>query len=59
MKHQHPKTASAIFYPIYIISDLGHMVVPQCTVGQGRWWFVDVLKGGGDMKGSLGWVPVA
>lgn len=34
MKHQHPKTASAILYPIHIISDLGHMAVPQCIMGQ-------------------------
>lgn len=37
MKHQHPKTASAVLYPIHIISDLGHMAVPQCIMGQVGW----------------------
>lgn len=37
MKHQRPKTASAILYPIHIIGDLGHMAVPRCIMGQVDW----------------------
>lgn len=62
MKHQHPKTASAIRYPTHVITDLGPMAIPRPSrlgVERRRRWFVDVLKGGGDMRGSLGWVPMA
>lgn len=34
---RHPKTATAIPHSIHIISDLGHMAIPQCILGQVDW----------------------
>lgn len=63
MKHQHPRAAPAILYPMHIISDLGHMAVPPPIAPSSwakeaerrrRWRFVAVLKGGGDTRGVTG-----
>lgn len=63
MGHQELKTAPRDLPPPYAISELGHMYGPQCIAGQvdreEHGWFVDVLKGGDNAVGSLGWVPVA
>lgn len=56
-RHHHPSS-----YPNKEINESVIWVTglyPQCIVGQMDWWFVDVPKGCGNMKGSLGWVHVA
>lgn len=72
-KHQHPKRASALLYPMHIISDLGHMASvpihhrPSRLVGERRrGLFVALLKGGGGGGGDMGggggsvdWLPGA
>lgn len=47
MKHQYPELASTIFYPIYIICDLSHMVIHQCIVGR------DSVEDGGSLMCSM------
>lgn len=63
MGHQELKTASHDLHPPNAISELGHMNGSHCIASQvdqeEDGWFVDVLKGGDNAVGSLGWVPVA